>query len=108
MTTLFNREPVPDGNEAAIRPPGTVSPAAGSAVRTMLEARSVALVGASARAGTFGSRMLEEVGKSSSRPRIYPVNPRYADLRRAPLLSLPRRPARGARPDAARGARRGA
>ena len=80
MTTLFNHEPVQDGNEAAIRPPGTVSPAAGSAVRTMLEARSVALVGASARAGTFGSRMLEEAGKSSSRPRLYPVNPRYPDL----------------------------
>jgi acetate---CoA ligase (ADP-forming) len=46
----------------------------------MLEARSVALVGASARAGTFGARMLEEVGKSRSRPRVYPVNPRYASL----------------------------
>ena len=46
----------------------------------MLEARSVALVGASARPGTFGSRMLEEVGKSRARPRIYPVNPRYAEL----------------------------
>ncbi len=46
----------------------------------MLEARSVALVGASARPGTFGSRMLEEVGKSRARPRIYPVNPRYTEL----------------------------
>jgi acetate---CoA ligase (ADP-forming) len=46
----------------------------------MLEARSVALVGASARAGTFGQRMLEEVGKSPSRPRVYPVNPKYASL----------------------------
>ena len=30
----------------------------------MLEARSVALVGASPRAGTFGARMLEEVARS--------------------------------------------
>jgi acetate---CoA ligase (ADP-forming) len=46
----------------------------------MLEARSVALVGASARPGTFGRRMTEEAAKSASRPRIYPVNPRYAEL----------------------------
>jgi acetate---CoA ligase (ADP-forming) len=67
-------------NELAIRPPGTVSPAADGPVRAMLEARSIALVGASARPGSFGSRMLEEVGKSGARPRIYPVNPRYAEL----------------------------
>ena len=46
----------------------------------MLEARSVALVGASPRPGSFGSRMLEEVAKSRSRPRSYPVNPRYSEL----------------------------
>ena len=61
----------------------------------MLEARSVALVGASMRAASFGSRMLEEVGKSSARPRIYPVNPRYADLGGArPFERRPVRPAR--------------
>jgi acetate---CoA ligase (ADP-forming) len=68
------------GNEVALRPPGTASPAPGDAVRAMLEARSVALVGASPRPGTFGSRMLEEAGKSGARPRLYPVNPRYAEL----------------------------
>jgi acetate---CoA ligase (ADP-forming) len=62
-----------DGNGAA-------SAAVGDAVRAMLEARSVALVGASPREGSFGGRMLEEVGKSGARPRIYPVNPRYAEL----------------------------
>jgi acetate---CoA ligase (ADP-forming) len=67
-------------NEVVLRPPGSVSPAAGGSVRAMLEARSVALVGASARPGTFGCRMLEEVGKSGARPRVYPVNPRYAEL----------------------------
>ncbi|MGO8959912.1 MAG: acetate--CoA ligase family protein [Streptosporangiaceae bacterium] len=46
----------------------------------MLEARSIALVGASAREATFGRRMLDEVRKSPASPRIYPVNPRYAEL----------------------------
>ena len=80
MTTLFNHKPVHDGNELARRPPGQLSLADGGPVRAMLEARSVALVGASPRPASFGSRMLEEVGKSTSRPRMYPVNPRYADI----------------------------
>ncbi len=67
-------------NELTLRSPGHFSPAAEGSVRAMLEARSVALVGASARPGTFGRRMLEEVGKSGARPRVYPVNPRYAEL----------------------------
>jgi len=46
----------------------------------MLEARSVALVGASPRPGTFGQRMTEEVAKSQSRPDMYLVNPRYRDI----------------------------
>jgi acyl-CoA synthetase (NDP forming) len=46
----------------------------------MLEARSVALVGASARPGSLGARMIEEVTRSPSRPRTYLVNPRYTDI----------------------------
>jgi acyl-CoA synthetase (NDP forming) len=46
----------------------------------MLEARSVALVGASPRAGSLGARMIEEVAKSPSRPRTYRVNPRYPEI----------------------------
>jgi acetate---CoA ligase (ADP-forming) len=46
----------------------------------MLEARSIALVGASPRPASFGRRMAEEAGKSGSRPRLYPVNPKYAEL----------------------------
>jgi acyl-CoA synthetase (NDP forming) len=46
----------------------------------MLEARSVAIVGASARADSFGARMLAEVAKSTARPVIYPVNPRYTEI----------------------------
>ena len=47
------------------------------ALHAMLEARSVAVVGASRRDGSFGARMLAEVGRSAARPAIYPVNPRY-------------------------------
>lgn len=46
----------------------------------MLEARSVALVGASPRPGSLGARMIEEVAKSPSRPRTYLVNPRYREI----------------------------
>ena len=60
-------------------PDGDTAPAR-SALLAMLEARSVALVGASPRQGTFGRRMSEEAAKSASRPRIYPVNPKYAEL----------------------------
>ena len=52
----------------------------------MLEAGSVALVGASARPGSLGARMIEEVARSPSRPRTYLVNPRYADINGVPCL----------------------
>ena len=52
----------------------------------MLEARSVALVGASARPGRLGARMIAEVARSPSRPRTYLVNPRYADIGGTPCL----------------------
>src|ERR1700678_4258630 len=56
-------------NEAAVDP-----------LAVMLEARSVALVGASPRPGSLGARMIEEVAKSASAPRRYLVNPRYAEI----------------------------
>ena len=49
-------------------------------LRVMLEARSVALVGASPRPGSLGSRMIAEVAKSPSNPVTYLVNPRYAAI----------------------------
>jgi len=52
----------------------------GDPLAAMLEARSVALVGASPRPGSLGSRMICEVAKSPRRPRTYLVNPRYADI----------------------------
>ncbi|MGN6681760.1 MAG: acetate--CoA ligase family protein [Streptosporangiaceae bacterium] len=51
-----------------------------SALLAMLEARRVAIVGASKREGSFGERMLAEARKSSARPVIYPVNPRYTEI----------------------------
>jgi acetate---CoA ligase (ADP-forming) len=56
------------------------------AVRAMLEARSVALVGASARPGSLGARMITEMARSPSRPRTYLVNPRYPDIGGTPCL----------------------
>ncbi len=46
----------------------------------MLEARSVALVGASPRPGSLGARMIDEVAKSAAAPRTYLVNPRYDEI----------------------------
>jgi len=46
----------------------------------MLEARSVALVGASPRPGTFGQRMIDEVTRSPARPAVHLVNPKYRQI----------------------------
>ena len=48
-----------------------------TALTALLEAHSIALVGASERPGSLGERMVAEVAASPSRPRLYPVNPRY-------------------------------
>jgi acyl-CoA synthetase (NDP forming) len=66
--------------------PAAAGGQAGTAVTAMLEARSVALVGASARPGSLGARMIAEVARSPSRPRIYLVNPRYTDIDGVPCL----------------------
>ena len=57
-----------------------------TAVAAMLEARSVALVGASTRPGSLGARMVAEMARSPARPRTYLVNPRYAEINGAPCL----------------------
>jgi acyl-CoA synthetase (NDP forming) len=54
--------------------------AARPALHAMLGARSVAIVGASARPDSFGARMIAEVGKSTARPTMYLVNPRYRQI----------------------------
>jgi acyl-CoA synthetase (NDP forming) len=58
-----------------------------SAIRAMLEARSVAVVGASPRPGSFGDRVLTELARSHSAPEIHLVNPRYTEI--AGLRCLP-------------------
>ncbi|MGC8470953.1 MAG: acetate--CoA ligase family protein [Acidimicrobiales bacterium] len=49
-----------------------------SALRCMLEARSVALVGVSRRPGSLGERALVELDRSPGKPQLHLVNPRYA------------------------------
>jgi acyl-CoA synthetase (NDP forming) len=50
------------------------------ALRAMLEAQSVAVVGASPRPGSFGERVRMELERSPSRPRIHLINPRYSEI----------------------------
>ena len=51
-----------------------------SALRAMLEAESVAVVGASARPGSFGEQMMLELMEGGYRGGIFPVNPRYEEV----------------------------
>jgi len=62
-------------------------------LQAMLEATSIALVGASPRPGSFGQRMIGEVARSPAGPDIYLVNPRYRQIGERPcypsLADLP-------------------
>ncbi len=51
-----------------------------TALERMLEARSVAVVGASARQGSFGERMLLELTEGGFDGGIFPVNPKYEEV----------------------------
>ncbi len=68
-------------SDAAAATPGPGFPGPGvadrPAVTAMLEARTVALVGASPRPGSLGERMISEVTRSPSGPDVYLVNPRH-------------------------------
>ncbi|MHB1509832.1 MAG: acetate--CoA ligase family protein [Acidimicrobiales bacterium] len=57
------------------------------AIEAMLEARSVAVVGASARPGSFGDRVLTELSRSSPTPEIHLVNPKYEKIGSLPCLA---------------------
>ena len=70
----------------------------------MLGARSVAIVGASARPDSFGARMVIEAQRSSARMHL--VNPRYDRIGDAAVRAVAGRPRRARRPGAARRARR--
>ncbi len=62
-------------------------------IRKLLEPRSIAVVGASARAGSFGERMAMEVLRSPGGPRVSLIHPKYQEVQGQPcvpsLLDLP-------------------
>jgi acyl-CoA synthetase (NDP forming) len=60
----------------------------------MLEARSVAVVGASARGGSFGEQVMLQLVRGGYQGRLYPVNPRWTEV-----LGLPCRPRVGDLPE---------
>ena len=84
-------------SDVAAAAPGPDFPGTGVADRpaltAMLEARTVALVGASPRPGSLGERMISEVTRSPSRPEVYLVNPRHRQIAGRPchpsLADLP-------------------
>ena len=54
--------------------------AADASLLSMLEARSVAVVGASAREGSFGLHMVTELSRSAAPIELHLVNPRYDEV----------------------------
>ena len=84
-------------SDVAAAAPGPDFPGTGVADRpsltAMLEARTVALVGASPRPGSLGERMISEVTRSPSRPEVHLVNPRHQQIAGRPchasLADLP-------------------
>lgn len=78
--------------EAATLSDAAAAPATGEPSRNlvrMLEARSVALVGASRTPNGFGDRALTELERSPGAPAIHLVNPRYAgdEIRGHPVVA---------------------
>ena len=57
-----------------------------AAVAAMLEASSVAVVGASSRPGSFGQRMVGEVLRSPGAQKVWLVNPGYTEVAGRPCL----------------------
>jgi acetate---CoA ligase (ADP-forming) len=51
-----------------------------SPLAAMLEARSVAVVGASARPGSFGQQLLAQLLQGGFQGAVHPVNPRYPEV----------------------------
>ena len=66
--------------------PGGAAPSGDPAVRSLLEARSIALVGASGRPGSFGHRLVTEVGRSPGPVDLHLVNPRYDQIDGRPCV----------------------
>jgi acetate---CoA ligase (ADP-forming) len=55
-------------------------PEASTGLEPMLEARSVAVVGASIKAGSLGAAMMEELRRGGFDGAVYPVNPGYEEV----------------------------
>lgn len=68
-------------------PPLTGTPLTRMSLRPLLEARSIAIVGASPRPGSFGNALLQRVLEGGFTGPVHPVNPRYAEI--AGLRCLP-------------------
>jgi acyl-CoA synthetase (NDP forming) len=65
-------------------------------IERMLNPRSIAIVGASAKGGGYGARLLNAVLKSRDRIPVYPVNPNHAEIMGVPayrsVSDLPQAP----------------
>jgi acyl-CoA synthetase (NDP forming) len=65
-------------------------------IERMLNPRSIAIVGASARGGGYGARLLGAVLRSKDRIPVYPVNPNHAEVMGVPafksVTDLPQAP----------------
>ena len=57
------------------------------ALQAMLEARTVAVVGASAQPGSFGAELLRQLRVGGFDGAIYPVNPHYAEIDGLPCVA---------------------
>jgi acyl-CoA synthetase (NDP forming) len=51
-----------------------------SAIQALLRPRSIAIVGASAREGSFGFRLIAALTSGRYRGTVYPINPRYEEI----------------------------
>src|SRR5580658_685996 len=51
-----------------------------TALDALLRPRSIAIVGASAREGSFGLRLLNAISSGPYRGAVYPINPRYEEI----------------------------
>ena len=72
------------------------------ALRATLDARSVALVGASPRPGSLGQRMVDEVLRSPGFEQVWLVNPAYDEVAGRTCLATCSSARRRTRPGAAR------
>src|SRR5438309_8134846 len=71
----------PEGSEARSMAKAALTEShPGTSLSAMLEARSVAVVGASPRNGSFGEQMMLQLTRGGFDGAIHPVNPRYDDV----------------------------